>query len=70
MYLILTQTQRDEIAGNTGKGAWLEPIALKNGKYALPDSVLSDEAHSLVMDKLTALPTAATVEWMPSAEEV
>lgn len=69
--IILTASQADQVRGETGAGAALDPVALADGvTFALPEAVLSDPAHASRYEFLSGLPTReiAPNEW-PAADE-
>lgn len=57
--IILTSAQADEVRGETTPGYMLEPVALLDGSFVLPESVLTDPAHEPKWAVLSALPTRA-----------
>lgn len=58
-FLILTAAAADALAGPTGAGAALAPVALTDGvTFVLPLGVRTDLAHQAVAAALAALPEA------------
>ncbi len=59
LFLILTATQAQALAGPTADGAALAPMALADGMtFVLPQAVMSDPAHAPRHAALSALPLA------------
>lgn len=54
--IILTAQQADQVRGPTTPGHSLDPVALTNGTFALPESVLTDHAHAQHHTMLELLP--------------
>lgn len=54
-FLILTKSQTDAIRGPTRPGKALDPVALTDGRFVLPLSVLDDD-HGEKNPTLAALP--------------
>lgn len=54
--IILTKLQANLMRGLTMAGHALAPRPMANGKFALPESVLSDPAHARFRPILNALP--------------
>lgn len=57
MLIVMTQEQRDLVAGDTGKGSILDPRRTADGHYVLSTDVLTDEAHSAVWGVLSQFET-------------
>lgn len=55
--IILTPEQADQVRGTTAPGHALDPMALLDGSFALPEAVLSDPAHGVHHALLGSLPT-------------
>lgn len=66
--IILTAPQAAGVAGPTAPGYALEPRALADGTFALPERVLTDPAHASRWPVLNPLPTRAVAanEWAAS----
>lgn len=62
--IIMTRDQAEKVTGTspTNGRAALEPVALKDGTFMLPESVLEDPAHDDAKEFLTALPRKQTEE--------
>ncbi len=71
-HLILTSTQAARVRGATAKGAALDPVALTDGTFALPEAVLTDPAHAQHASRLKALPIRSVsdseFQWRADAE--
>lgn len=57
--LILSAEQAEQIRGVTAEGHALEPIALIDGTFVLPEECLSDPAHAARRAVLEGLPVRA-----------
>ena len=57
MFISLTEAQADYVRGSTSPHSALFPVVLASGtEWVLPVSVLSDPAHAIHHEYLTALP--------------
>lgn len=54
--IILTAEQADQIRGPTSPGNALDPVALIDGSYVLPEAVIDDPAHHARHAYLQLLP--------------
>lgn len=54
--IILTAEQADFARGDTSHGTALNPVALLDGSFVLPEAVLTDPAHERLHEYLSALP--------------
>ncbi len=56
-FIVLTADQAAQFRGETGKGARLEPVPIKDGRFILPKRCLADKAHTKTLKKLRRMPT-------------
>lgn len=58
--IVLTPDEADKVRGLSPQkaGHGLAPVPLKDGRFMLPEDVLSDPAHADARDFLAALPVA------------
>ena len=67
--LLLTAEEADQVRGPSAidPAAVLEPVALPDGRFALPATVLDDPAHEPYHEMLGGLPWASIAPLAPSA---
>lgn len=72
MFIILTEAQADHVRGPTANSAALSPVALASGtEWVLPVAVLSDPAHAIHHDYLSALPQrAVSADEFPQSDPI
>jgi hypothetical protein len=56
-YIVLTQEQADQVTGETTPGHRIEPLAIGDGVFVVPTSVINDPAHAKHKAFLESLPT-------------
>jgi hypothetical protein len=61
-HIIISTTTANNIRGNHGRYSAIEPLPLGDGKYIIPESILSDEDLQEVWDKIPVSNPRKTIE--------